>query len=74
MAGMLSKLFRRQPVAESPCPRCGVLTPVDADDCTACGWDLRESYHGPVGAHVMAGPDTRSGDSDRRRSGRSAVV
>lgn len=34
-------------------PRCGVLAPADATDCTACGWDLRENYHGPVGRHDM---------------------
>jgi predicted RNA-binding Zn-ribbon protein involved in translation (DUF1610 family) len=61
VTGLFSKLRRREPVAESPCPRCGVLTPVDADECTACGWDLRESYHGPVGGHELPS-DRRSDD------------
>ena len=60
MTGLMDKLLRRHPPAESPCPRCGVLTPVDADECTACGWDLRESYHGPVGRHETMGSDPRS--------------
>jgi hypothetical protein len=59
---LIDKLLRRQPPAESPCPRCGVLTPVDADECTACGWDLRESYHGPVGRHETAASDRGSDD------------
>jgi ribosomal protein L37E len=56
----MSKLLRREPTQEAPCPRCGVSTPVDADDCTACGWDMRESYHGPVGMHELAGSERRS--------------
>jgi hypothetical protein len=62
VTGLLSKLLRRESRAEAPCPRCGVLTPIDADDCTACGWDLRESYHGPVGVHEMPASDARSDD------------
>ena len=58
----MDMLLRRHPAAESPCPRCGVLTPVDADDCKACGWDLRESYHGPVGGLAFG---NRGSDDER---------
>jgi hypothetical protein len=47
--GFIQRLFHREPPPELPCPRCGVPAPPDATECTACGWDLRESYHGPVG-------------------------
>jgi hypothetical protein len=62
VTGLFSKLRRREPPVEAPCPRCGVPTPVDADECTACGWDLRESYHGPVGRHEMPASDRGSDD------------
>jgi hypothetical protein len=48
---LLQRLRRREPPNETPCPRCGVPAPVDAVECKACGWDLRESYHGPAGRH-----------------------
>jgi hypothetical protein len=57
MTRFLQRLLRREPPREAPCPRCGVLAPADATDCTACGWDLRESYHGPVGSHEMTTPE-----------------
>jgi hypothetical protein len=57
VSGLMDRLLRREPPQEAPCPRCGVPTPVDADDCKACGWDLRESYHGPVGRHEPGAPE-----------------
>ena len=33
---------------ETPCPRCGVPAPDQAVECSACGWDLRETYHDSV--------------------------
>ena len=51
MTRLLDRLLRREPPHETPCPRCGVPTPLGAADCMACGWDLRESYRGPVGRH-----------------------
>ena len=29
-------------------PALGVPAPPGDVECTACGWDLRESYHDPV--------------------------
>lgn len=49
---LLQRLLRREPPQETKCPRCGVPAPIGDLECTACGWDLRESYHDPVsGAH-----------------------
>jgi hypothetical protein len=49
--GLLQRLFKREeePV-EILCQRCGVPAPPASVECAACGWDLRESYHGEVGA------------------------
>ena len=47
--GLLRRLLHReQPPHESPCPHCGVPAPPEVLECSACGWDLRESYHDPV--------------------------
>jgi hypothetical protein len=55
--GLMSKLLRQEAPTETPCPRCGIPAPADATECTACGWDLRESYHGqtPGGARTAEG-------------------
>ncbi len=56
--GLFSHVLHRQ-AEESPCPRCGVPVPHDAQECSACGWDLHEAYH-PValGSHIEAPPET----------------
>ena len=54
MSRILQRLRRREQPRETPCPRCGVPTPLDARDCRACGWDLSDAYHGPVGRHEAA--------------------
>ena len=46
---LLQRFLHREPEPEQPCPRCGVPAPPDASACNACGWDLREAYHGVVG-------------------------
>jgi hypothetical protein len=55
----LLKRFRRDEApAEAPCPRCGVPTPMGNPECTACGWDTREAYHGSPGSWVGVGGET----------------
>ena len=44
----LPRFLRREEPHETNCPRCGVPAPINALECTACGWDLRDAYHGPV--------------------------
>jgi predicted RNA-binding Zn-ribbon protein involved in translation (DUF1610 family) len=41
---------RRDVPQEQQCPRCGIPAPMDAQVCTACGWDLMEAYHDPYQA------------------------
>ena len=53
MMRLLQRLLRREPPLETKCPRCGVPAPAGDLECTACGWDLRETYHDP-----MTGTDT----------------
>ena len=67
---LIQRLLHREPEQEIPCPRCGVPAPPHATDCTACGWDLRESYHAPPGWHESATDETTVGDStsDESRS------
>lgn len=45
---VLSRLFHREAPPLVTCPRCETPAPPDTITCTACGWDLRESYHDPV--------------------------
>jgi hypothetical protein len=48
---LMQRLFRREPPPpETSCPRCETPVPAGSVECTACGWDLRESYHGQSGA------------------------
>lgn len=47
---LVQRLLHREPEPERTCPRCGVPAPIHADLCRACGWDIREAYHGDVGA------------------------
>ena len=51
--------FRRQTEqTEEPCPRCGIPAPEGTQACTACGWDMNESYHADfVGSRVGATTD-----------------
>ncbi len=43
--GLFNRLLRREDAPEAPCPRCGVPSPPEDVQCTACGWDMREAYH-----------------------------
>jgi hypothetical protein len=43
--GLFNRLLHRDEDAETPCPKCGVPSPPDDVQCTACGWDMREAYH-----------------------------
>ena len=47
---LMQRLFRREPPPETSCPRCATPVPAGSVECAACGWDLRESYHGQGGA------------------------
>lgn len=51
--GLVDRLLHREP-EEAPCPRCGTPSPAGVDDCTACGWDMREKYSGAAGSHLGA--------------------
>jgi ribosomal protein L37E len=53
--GLFKRLFQREEPVEIVCQRCGVPAPPNSIECAACGWDLRESYHGEVGAGSAAG-------------------
>ncbi len=38
---------------DAPCPRCGTPAPAREVTCGACGWDLREAFHGAyAGSHL----------------------
>ena len=52
--GLLKRMFQREEPVEAVCQRCGVPAPSNSVECAACGWDLRESYHGEVGAGTAA--------------------
>ena len=41
-------LFKQEPAPEATCPRCDVPVPAASIECSACGWDLRESYRDPL--------------------------
>ena len=41
---------------EAPCPRCGIPAPVAANECSACGWDLREKYTGAEAGSYLPAP------------------
>lgn len=46
-------LNRQSPATEAPCPRCGIPAPATANECSACGWDLREAFTGAyAGSHI----------------------
>ena len=48
----------RDEPTEEPCPRCGIPAPMGAAECSACGWDLNESYHAEfVGSRVGSDAD-----------------
>jgi hypothetical protein len=46
--GLLQRFLRREPAEPVLCPRCGISAPPSELECTACGWDMRESYHDTV--------------------------
>ena len=47
-------LHREEPAPDIPCPRCGIPAPAHVTECAACGWDMREAYHGAAGSHLPA--------------------
>jgi hypothetical protein len=57
--GLLKRLFRREPQAETQCSRCGVPAPEGSLECKACGWDLREMYPDPLAEPVEAQSERR---------------
>jgi hypothetical protein len=61
--GLLQRLMRREPPAETQCSRCGVPAPEGSLECAACGWDLREIYHDPLAepaeGQTASGPGAR---------------
>jgi hypothetical protein len=46
--GLMQRLFHREPPPETSCPRCATPVVAGSLECSACGWDLRESYHDPL--------------------------
>ena len=61
MTRLLQRLLRREPPLprhRAPLRRAGAGR---RRECTACGWDLRESYHGPVGRHEDTEPEPSRG-------------
>lgn len=56
---LLQRLLGKEPPRETKCSRCGVPAPEGSLECSACGWDLRESYHDP-----LAEPAETGGHSD----------
>jgi predicted RNA-binding Zn-ribbon protein involved in translation (DUF1610 family) len=57
--GFLDRLRHREQPQETICPRCGVPAPPGSTECTACGWDLRETYH-DTASESAAGRDAAS--------------
>ena len=55
--GLFKRLTGQQEheAEEIACPRCGVLVPINALNCTVCGWDPREKYEGPVISRTPGG-------------------
>jgi Uncharacterised protein family UPF0547 len=45
--GFLSRFRGETEPKEETCPKCKTPVPVAAEECSACGWDLREAYHEP---------------------------
>jgi hypothetical protein len=65
--GLLQRLFRRETPPETSCPRCGVPAPGGTIECSACGWDLRDSYHDPLEPPADdAGQDAGAPSTGRR--------
>ena len=56
--GFISRLLhpRDEEPKEASCPRCGAPAPATANDCSACGWDLRESFSGAYVSSHLTGP------------------
>ena len=51
--GLFTRLTGRESEEDQPCPRCGIPAPAASAECSACGWDMRESFHGQyVGSHI----------------------
>ena len=52
--GFFGRLTGRDAPEDAMCPRCGTPAPASAVECTACGWDMREIFHGAyVGSHLV---------------------
>ena len=57
----MARFLHRDKPTEEPCPRCGIPTPQNATDCSACGWNLNEAYHADfVGSHIGATDEPQS--------------
>jgi hypothetical protein len=48
--GFLQRFRSQDTPQEETCPRCRMAAPANADECTECGWDLREAFHAPAPA------------------------
>ena len=59
------RLFKRhgehQP-QETACPKCGVSVPLNASECSVCGWDPRETYVPPETTSTRSLPGTADDD------------
>ena len=62
------RFHRRDEMTEEPCPRCGIPAPTGAATCSACGWDLNESYHADfVGSRVGSDSDDTADSEQAHR-------
>jgi len=43
--GFLSRFRGDDEPEEQICPKCKTPAPVEDEECTVCGWDMREAYH-----------------------------
>lgn len=44
--GLFRRLLGAEATEETQCPRCSTPSPKEARICEACGWNLREAFHG----------------------------
>jgi hypothetical protein len=59
--GLVKRFLRREDEPDEPCPRCGIPVPRGTAECTACGWDTREAYHGAfTGSSMQVGAEERA--------------
>lgn len=52
---LFDRFLRREAPPEQQCPRCGIPAPAEVNVCSACGWDLRESFSGQAGSYLGEG-------------------